>query len=177
MDTTTFTLEIRLADTPDGRTVEGIAVPYGEVTTLTPLGAERFRYGSMTKTLNDWATAKRRIPVLRGHDPNTPIGKVVEWADEPDGLHVTARLADTRHGRDAAEEVTAGILDGFSIGFRSIQAHMVAGIREIREAAWHELSVVALPAYTGAQVLAHRAATSPALPPRPHIPPRMLRAR
>lgn len=174
MDTTTFALEVRLADTADGRTVEGIAVPYGETTTLTPHGAERFRPGSMTKTLNDWGMSKRRIPVLRGHDTNTPIGKVVEWADEPDGLHVTAQLADTRHGRDAIEEVQAGILDGFSIGFRSIQAQTVAGVREVREAAWHELSLVALPAYTGARVLAHRQASTPPIPPRPHIPPRML---
>ena len=49
----TFPLELRVADL-DERIVEGIVVPYGETSFLTPEPAgERFLRGSLTRTVNE----------------------------------------------------------------------------------------------------------------------------
>lgn len=175
-DRAMFALEVRLADAGDGRTVEGIAVPYGQTTDLTAAGSERFAAGSLSKTVSDWQKARRRLPLLRAHDPAHPIGKVVEYRHTTDGLHIAAHLADTPLGNEALAEVRAGVLDAFSIGFRAIHATRTAdGVREIREAALHELSLVPIPAYAGAEVLAVRAAAAGrTVPTAPRIPARML---
>lgn len=172
-DVVTFGVELRLADDQDGRTVEGVAVPYNEVTDLTSHGQERFAPGSMKRTVDRWSGSRRQMPLLRGHDQDKPIGKVVTFNDTPEGLMVVARLADTALGREAAQEVREGVLDAFSIGFRAVRAERVAGVREVREAAIHELSLVPLPAYSGAEVLAVRSqGLSPAeivIPDMPNI--------
>lgn len=178
----TFTLEVRVAEGGDGRTVEGVAVPYNEVTELTVHGAERFAPGSLKKTVQGWGQSGRALPLLRGHDQAAPIGKVVELRDTPDGLLVKARLADTALGREAAAEVREGVLDAFSVGFRTIRHALVGGVREVREAALHEVSLVPLPAYAGAGVLAVRnqgqaGPVYPVVPDAPRIPPHMLTRR
>lgn len=155
-DVVTFGVELRLAEGEDGRTVEGVAVPYNEISDLTAHGSERFAPGSMKRTVDRWTRSKRQMPLLRGHDQDKPIGKVTGFTDTPEGLLVVARLADTALGREAAQEVREGMLDAFSIGFRAVRHERVGGVREVREAAVHELSLVPLPAYQGAEVLAVR---------------------
>lgn len=171
-------LELRLADTEDGRTVSGIAVPYGEITEHAPFGAERFLPGSLKKTVNDRRAAKNAMKVFRSHQYDVPIGHVMTWDDQPEGLHVTVRLADTTAGRAAAEEAHAGTLDSFSIGFRAIKDRVTDGVREVVEAALHEISLVALPAYAGALVTDVREAVEPryvTVPDMPQVPARLLR--
>ena len=174
-------LELRVADDGDGRTLEGIAVPYDEVTEFTPHGAERFLQGAMAKTAHDWGQRRRALKVLRNHDTDHPIGHVVAFDDTPGGLRVSIRLADTTRAREAVEEVREGLLDSMSIGFRATKERKSGKVREVVEAALAEISLVPVPAYAGALVESVRQASEPiaytTAPPPPLIPAWMLARR
>lgn len=163
------TLELRDAS-GDGRTVVGVAVPYNEVTIHAPRGPERFVPGVFKRSIEH--RAGRPIKVLRNHDTAVPIGLGM-LQETPGGLLVEVRLADTDAGRAAASEVAEQMLDSFSVGFRAIRERVNGGVRELLEAALAEVSLVPVPAYDGARVLAVRsAATGSAtvcVPPRPQV--------
>lgn len=167
VETVTYHAELRAADDGEGRTVAGIAVPYNEITYKAPR-PERFMPGAFKRAVGQ--RAGRPVKVLRNHDGAAPVGlgTVTETAG---GLLIEVRLADTAHGLEAAREVRAGMLDSFSVSFRAIRDRMAGGVREVLEAALHEVSLVAVPAYDGAQVLAVRAAAPVVvdMPPRPEV--------
>ena len=160
-----FRAELRAADGGDGRTVAGIAVPYNETTDLAPR-PERFLPGAFKRSVGQ--RAGRPVKVLRNHDGAYPVG-LGTITETDSGLLIEARLADTAHGDEAVREVRAGLLDSFSIGFRAIRERMAGGVREVVEAALHEVSLVAVPAYPGARVLAVRSAAQVLVPPRPDV--------
>ena len=173
----TYGLDIRTA-AGDGRTIEGVAVPYNEVSYVTPVGAEMFAAGALAKTAHDWSNARRSLPLLRSHVQTAPIGRVTAMTDTPDGLVITARLADTALGREAAQEVAEGVLSAFSVGVRKIRTGRAGDVTVVREAALHELSLVAVPAYTGAQLLDVRGAGAgwpSRIPDAPTVPERYRR--
>jgi len=150
METLVFTpKEIRAG--ADGRTVAGVAVPYGQ-TAIGTKGTETVVPGAFTRTLQHWRDSGRRLKLYRSHDHGAPVGVIELVEDTPGGLLIEARMADTNAGDEALREVLAGMLDSFSIGFTAKREAMVAGIRELREVALHEVSLVALPAYDGAVV-------------------------
>ena len=59
------------------RIVEGIVVPWGETSFLTPdPRGERFRSGSLTRTIKERGD---RVKLFRNHDHNVGVGKPVAW--------------------------------------------------------------------------------------------------
>ena len=167
--TATFAaLELRVPDDEE-RIVEGIVVPYGETTFLTPDPAgERFLPGSLDRTL---AERGGRVKLFRAHDHDRAIGRAVAWrADDERGAWARFKIAATKAGDDVLGEVREQMLDAFSIGFRTIRSRRGSdGAREIQEAALHETSIAPIGAYEGAQVLAYRTPQPPALPPMPDV--------
>ena len=153
-----FTVEWRRPST-DERIVEGIAVPWNETSFLTPDPAgERFLPGSLTRSVK---ARGPRLKLFRNHDHGTAIG-VFRAADakHDDGLWLSWRIGSTAAGNAALEEIAEGLLDAFSIGFRTIKARRGGdGAREIVEADIHECSLAPIGAYDGARVLAVRAPT------------------
>lgn len=150
-----FPIEWRTVST-DERVVEGIGVPWGEVSYLTgdPAG-ERFMSGSLTKSVKDKGA---RLKLFRAHDHGTAIGRVVKLdARHPDGLLASWRIFKTPAGEAALEEIAEGALDAFSVGFRPTRTRRAAdGVREVVEAELHEVSIAPLGAYDGARVLSVR---------------------
>ena len=71
-----FDIDVSAAD-QQTRTIEGVAVPYGETANLGGT-VYRFQEGSLVQ-------ARNRTPLLLGHDRNRPIGVLVELADTPNG--------------------------------------------------------------------------------------------
>ena len=160
--------ELVYREEPDGSggVLEGRMVPYDEWTeinsTLEGHFLERFRPGSLTKTLTERAH-KLRVLFEHGFSPMLdvqPIADLEGVRDEDDGPYYRASLLE-----GLPPLIMAGLrpgLYGTSIGFRPIKVerntkpkkseHNPQGIEErsVTEASLRELSVVPSPAYEGA---------------------------
>lgn len=102
---------------------------------------------------------KRRRPegikLLYQHDPGQPIGRWVSIEEDARGLRVVGEiLPDLALGRETLALVRAGILDGLSIGFRTIRARRDArsGHRRVAEVDLWEISIVTFPMLPGARI-------------------------
>jgi HK97 family phage prohead protease len=144
----------------DERIVEGLGVPWGEVSYLTPDPAgERFLPGSLTKSVREKGA---RLKLFRAHDHSAAIGRAVKLdARHPDGLMSSWRIFKTPAGNAALEEIAEGALDSFSLGFMPKRTQRAPdGVREVVEAELHEVSIAPIGAYDGARVLSMRTPAS-----------------
>lgn len=138
----------------EGRTLYGVAVPYNRTAVVND-GAgsykERFLPGAFERSIRERG---HKILLLANHDARSfPIGRAVDLAEQPDGLHASFEVADTRAGDDALALVRDGIVAGFSVGFRPIRSHRTPdGVTERDEAALMEVSLTAFPSYEDATV-------------------------
>jgi HK97 family phage prohead protease len=151
-----YRLNMELRDVnPDGRTLEGVVVPYDETSYLTPNPAgERVLRGAFAKSAKQRGG---RVFLFRGHDHAHPVGRAVSFTDEPDGLHGTFTVRSSVLGDETLSDVREGYLPGMSVGFRPLQTRQgAAGETEVVEAQLMEVSLVAIGAYDGARVLALR---------------------
>lgn len=100
-----------------------------------------------------------RIPLLRDHDLSRTIGHCrAVHVNRPDGLHATVKVSRTPLGDESLELASDGSLH-VSIGFASdagddVWTGRAAVVR--RRCRLVELSLVPIPAYEGADVLAVR---------------------
>ncbi|MEV7009556.1 HK97 family phage prohead protease [Streptosporangium sp. NPDC051022] len=139
----------------DGRTVTGVAVPFG-VATVVDDGAgpyrEEFRRGAFTRTIAERGPA--RVKVLAQHDHRAfPIGRATLLREDPAGLYAELRISATRAGDEALELIRDGALDGLSVGFRGIGHDRAQDGTVLRtEVRLNEISLVAFPAYEGAVI-------------------------
>ena len=154
-----YPIEWRTVST-DERIIAGIAVPWNETSYLTPdPKGERFLPGSLTRSVK---ARGDRIKLFRGgaeHSHDAAIARPVELDPRhPDGLYAKWRIARTPAGDAALAEVSEGMLDAFSIGFRAIRAGRGGdGARELAEAELLEVNLLPIGAYDGARVLEVRA--------------------
>lgn len=163
-------LELRVPDDSE-RIVEGIVVPWGETSYLTPdPKGERFRPGSLTRTI---AEKGDRVKLFRSHDHDRAIGKAIAWKPDHElGCWAQFRIGTGAVGDDLLAEIGEGLLDAFSIGFQPMRTQRGSdGAREVLEAKLHEVSIAPIGAYDGARVLAMRtpAVAAPTLPPMPEV--------
>lgn len=137
----------RSKDDGDGRTIEGIAVPFGDV--IDVYGErETFDHDTIFEGLD---SAK----LYYQHDQL--IGSIVEGENRSDGLHITARIADTQLGRDAVALLDEGALDSLSVGFIPLEdAKDDDGVTHRRKVRLLETSLVSWPAYENAKLTDHR---------------------
>lgn len=105
------------------------------------------------------ASLSRRGPsgvkMLYQHDPAEPIGRWTEIRETAKGLHVTGQLmTNVSRGREVLHMMREGILDGLSIGFRTVKARKdrKSGIRRLIEVDLWEISVVTFPMQPDARV-------------------------
>ncbi|RYQ16983.1 HK97 family phage prohead protease [Bifidobacterium pseudolongum] len=143
---------IQLRDTQDGDglTLTGIAVPFGRELDMWPGTAEVID--------DDCDFGARDVKLAREH--GALIGRVTEQKREADGLHITARIADTAQGREVADLVRAGVYDAFSIGFKpvenSVENRDDRTIVHRRAVELFEVSVTGIPAYVDAKITGQR---------------------
>tara|TARA_R110000868_G_scaffold279524_2_gene539569 strand:+ start:334 stop:1785 length:1452 start_codon:yes stop_codon:yes gene_type:complete len=139
-----FDIDVSAADTQT-RTIEGVAVPYGETANLGGV-VYRFQEGSLSQ-------ARNRTPLLLGHDRNRPIGVLVELADTPTGALARFQIDNGVEGDLALEQAASGSRGGLSIGADIITGEAGAdGVVTVTEASLLEVSLVAIPAFAGADV-------------------------
>ena len=157
--TRTFSPEIEVRSGGDGRTVHGIAVPYGHPQRINAGLTEQFAKGAFARQL----TSGHRVPFTRDHQAmgGQIIGKVLELRDDAKGLYFEARIAKTVMGNDTLELLRDGALDQVSIGFSEGQNRRLSGgVVERVTATLRELSVVPEGAYgEHAMAMGVRAAT------------------
>jgi len=146
-----FTAEAVTIDAagPDGmarRTISGIAVPYGVDATVSD--------GTTVRVLEGALPVDGKAPRLfMNHDSTSAIGLVVSRESTSAGMLFTAKISDTVQGNEAMTLMKDGVLDSVSIGITPTSfSYDEAGVMEISAATWTELSVVAVPAFAGAQI-------------------------
>jgi HK97 family phage prohead protease len=137
-----------------GRTVFGIAVPYGQIANVHDgdgrMYRERVEYGALRRSI---AERGHKIRLFSNHELRKfPVGKAVELREELDGLHSAFEIAATRDGDDVLELVRTGTVDSFSIGFTSLDGHWDNDVFVRTELALREVSLTAMPAYSGAEI-------------------------
>lgn len=165
-------LQLRVPDVSE-RIVEGIVVPWGETTFLTPdPKGERFEPGSLTRTLAEKAEKGQTVKLFRNHQHDQAVGRAVAWKPDHElGCWAAFRIGSGPIGDAILSEVAEGLLDAFSVGFQPKRERRGAdGAREVLEARLHEVSIAPIGAYDGARVLAMRTpAKVPELPPMPEV--------
>lgn len=140
---------LRAADEGDGRTLEGVAVPFGSVIDTWD-GAETFDRDCV---FDDVESAKLC------YQHGELIGRITNAEPLADGLHVTARISDTQRGRDVATLLRDGALDSLSVGFVPIESETdKQGVTHRKRVRLLETSVVSWPAYEAAKVTGQRSA-------------------
>jgi uncharacterized protein len=163
--------------TSDGRTLEGIAIPYGVAVELRPGLREVFRAGAFAADVAAWRARSdgARVPIVSSHPgegPRVVVGSVEELIDTPAGVRFRARLLDTAAARDYAETVRAGA-NGVSIEFATPTPSRIGrdGIMEHRAARLLAIAGAVAPAYDSARV-AVRSRRVDMSEPRPEDEPR-----
>lgn len=144
--------QIRSVDA-ETRTIEGIAAPYGQTIDAGDY-FERFESGAFGEPQDV------RLYSEHDHlDKRAPIGIVTKGEDTPDGYKITARISKTDKGNEVYELVRDGVLKNFSVGFTPVEDRIENDNTVVRtKVDLKEVSIVAFPAYSGAQVLAVRSA-------------------
>lgn len=132
--------------------ISGYASLFGEV----DLGNDVVELGAYQKSLSRHADAGRKIKMLWQHDPEQPIGVWDEVREDGKGLFVKGRiLREVEKGREAAALIEAGVIDGLSIGYRTISAQKRSdGARSLMELDLWEVSLVTFPMLPSAKVTA-----------------------
>ena len=132
-------------DTPS-RIIEGVAVPYNVIATVS--GGEQVMF--LPGSLPIDGKAPR---LLEQHDGSKIIGIVTARMDDEEEMRYAARISATKQGDDVIELIKDGALDSVSVGVDPIDAeYNDAGVLVISKAAWRELSIVAEPAFEGATI-------------------------
>lgn len=140
-------LRLRGMEEGDGLTLEGIAVPYGDIID-TWEGAETF-----DRDCEFTDTDSAKLCYQHGE----VIGRITNAQPMDDGLHVTARISATAQGRDAATLISDGVLDSLSVGFIPVTSERdKAGVTHRRKVRLLEVSVVSWPAYDHAKLTDQR---------------------
>jgi HK97 family phage prohead protease len=153
----------------DGRTVVGIAVPFGKASRVVDPGGppydETFRMGAFARTIRERGD---RVKFLANHERlKLPLGRATLLREDSAGLYAELRVSKTAAGDEALELIRDGALDGLSIGFMPIKTGEIWNVTrtavERTEAALREISAVAFPAHAGAEIVGVRSEPAPSL--------------
>jgi HK97 family phage prohead protease len=151
-------MELRRVEQSE-RLVVGLVVPYDETTYLVPNpDGERIRRGAFSRSIKH---RESKVPLLRAHDPGLVMGRSRRFTETAEGLVGEFVVNDGARGDDLLEDARTGYLDGMSVGFSAVRTERGDdGVREVVEARLVEVSMVGVPAYEGAAMLAVRNAQS-----------------
>ncbi|SLN54504.1 HK97 family phage prohead protease [Roseisalinus antarcticus] len=134
----------------DGHVIEGYASLFG----LADQGGDTVIAGAYGNSLKSLSAKGARVKMLWQHDPSQPIGVWDEVREDGRGLWVKGRLlTDIAKGREAAALISAGAIDGLSIGYRTVKAQKNdKGRRLLSELELWEVSLVTFPMLPEARV-------------------------
>lgn len=158
-----FDVDVTASD-KDSRTIEGVAVPYDGETAQLGGDTYTFQVGSLTP-------ARKRTPLLLGHSFDQPVGVLTELAHTDQGAIARFRVDEGPAGDQALIQAQSGSRAGLSIGAVVDEADQLEdGTFSVRRASLVEVSLVAVAAYSSAEVTAVTAQADAADPAQPGIP-------
>ncbi|WP_138423712.1 HK97 family phage prohead protease [Maritimibacter alexandrii] len=148
------TLALEVKADADGH-VEGYASRFNEV----DAGGDVVVPGAFARSLAEKPGGVGGIKMLWQHDPSQPIGKWDEVFEDETGLFVRGRiLTKIAKGAEVAEMIREGIIDGMSIGYRTLRATRGEnGERQLLELDLWEVSMVTFPMLSSARIDAVKA--------------------
>jgi hypothetical protein len=142
MERRTFSIEQK------GRTLYGYAARFGEPASIGSF-SEVIHPGAFTRSLAGPAAAS--IRAIYEHDDAALLGRVgagtLRLKEDDVGLAFELDLPDTSLGRDVAELVKRGDVDGCSFGFVSVTDKWVGEQRSLHAVDLHEITITSNPAY------------------------------
>ena len=142
------TVDFAKSDTDAPASISGIAVPWAPVT-ATVLGGQRVAFARGAFDVN-----QKAAKLIEGHDLQMLRGTVNALADMEEGLGFTATFARTRASADAVELIRSGAYDAVSVGAEVQESHYDKTLKAtvVTKASLVELSLVAVPAFSGAEI-------------------------
>jgi HK97 family phage prohead protease len=154
-------LEIR----GDGRTVVGLAAPFGVTTRIgDPMYGfdETIRRGAFARSIRERGD---KIKFLAMHNYEAlPIGRATLLREDPAGLYGEFRVSKTQAGDEVLELIRDGSLDGLSIGFFPLESGSKWSANrdavELTEVKLIEVSAVTFPAFETALISGVRSAST-----------------
>ena len=128
--------------------ISGIAVPWAPVT-ATVLGGQRVAFERGAFDVN-----QKAAKLIEGHDLTQLRGVVNALADMEEGLGFTATFAKTRASADSIELIRSGAYDAVSVGAEVQESYYDKELKAtvVTRASLVELSLVAVPAFSGAEI-------------------------
>ena len=134
----------------DGVEIEGYASLFGH----RDQGGDVVQEGAYRKSLAALKAKGRSVKMLWQHDPAQPIGVWDELREDARGLWVKGRiLTEVAQGAEAMALVTAGAIEGLSIGYRTKRARQAdSGRRVLTEVELWEVSLVTFPMLPTARI-------------------------
>ena len=128
------------------RTISGVAAPYGVSATVSDGTSVQFAPGSLP--------VDGKAPKLfMYHDSSQPVGLVTSRSETSEGMMFSAKIADTVAGNEALQLAKEGVLDNVSVGVDVLTSTRAEdGTIIITSALWRELSLVPIPAFSGATI-------------------------
>jgi len=142
------TLDFAKSDSDAPASISGIAVPWSPVT-ATVLGGQRVAFERGAFDVN-----QKAAKLIEGHDLGQLRGTVNALADMEEGLGFTATFARTRASADAVELIRSGAYDAVSVGAEVQESYYDKELKAtvVTRASLVELSLVAVPAFSGAEI-------------------------
>ncbi|WP_310620737.1 HK97 family phage prohead protease [Flexibacterium corallicola] len=129
--------------------IEGYASRFGQVDN----GGDVVRRGAFFRTLLN--RQLRDVKMLWQHDPEKPVGRWLQLYEDQRGLFVKGVLNPALfQGREAAQMIRSGLVDGLSIGFKARKAtrDRRSGLRQILSVDLWEISLVTFPLLSSARL-------------------------
>jgi HK97 family phage prohead protease len=142
------TVDFAKSDSDAPASISGIAVPWAPVT-ATVLGGQRVAFERGAFDIN-----QKAAKLIEGHDLTQLRGTVNALADMDEGLGFTATFAKTRASSDAVELIRSGAYDAVSVGAEVQESYYDKELKAtvVTRASLVELSLVAVPAFSGAEI-------------------------
>jgi HK97 family phage prohead protease len=128
------------------------------------LGDDVIHFGAFAKTLADWRSSKKVIPLLDSHDrwqTGSVLGKMVDARETTEGLEAEFEMVPEDALADSAfKRVKGGYIDGLSIGYEPVKFEFEVTdpnkpwdrIRHLNEVKLREVSLVVFPMNEGCRV-------------------------
>jgi HK97 family phage prohead protease len=146
-------------------TGDGVFAGYASLFGVPDLVGDVVEPGAFRATLARRGSAG--VKLLWQHIATEPLGRWLAIEEDAKGLRVTGRIhAGIARGREVRSLVEAGILDGLSIGFRTVRARTDprTGLRHVTEVDLWEISIVTFPMLPGARIAPQQKSVPPVRP-------------
>jgi len=129
------------------RTITGKIVPFDNEIGYTSAGKVIFTKGSIE------IPESPKPKLLLEHDAKKPLGRMVSYEENEEGIFATFKVSNTTRGSDALVEASEQLRSGLSVGVEVIDSKRENGVIKVIASKLYETSLVQAAAFKTAEVL------------------------